>query len=207
MTRPRRSFGANPPGRVAAAMLRALAAELSDPSRFTRAKAYARDDAVIDIVVEPGVVRAEVQGSRYDPYVVELHVGAIDEPGSVSLAELIPDRHEIGASCTCPDGGPLGVAYCKHVLATVLVLADEITVEPELLSRWRSGGDYSGVGLDWDVEDDADPIAPLLVAISPLPAPFQLPPRLPVAMPAAAGDAAAVLADALAVLRGLSAER
>jgi hypothetical protein len=207
MTRPRRSFGANPPGRVAAAMLRALAAELSDPSRFTRAKAYARDDAVIDIVVEPGVVRAEVQGSRYDPYVVELHVGAIDEPGSVSVAELIPDRHEIGASCTCPDGGPLGVAYCKHVLATVLVLADEITVEPELLSRWRSGGDYSGVGLDWDVEDDADPIAPLLVAIGPLPAPPQLPPRLPVAMPAAAGDAAAVLADALTVLRGLSAER
>jgi hypothetical protein len=207
MTRPRRSFGANPPGRVAAAMLRALAAELSDPARFTRAKAYARDDAVIDIVVESGVVRAEVQGSRYDPYVIELHVGAIDEPGSVSLAELIPDRHEIGASCTCPDGGPLGVAYCKHVLATVLVLADEITVEPKLLSRWRSGGDYSGVGPEWDVEDDVDPIAPLLVAIGPLPAPPQLPPRLPVAMPTGAGDAAAVLADALAVLRGLSVER
>jgi hypothetical protein len=209
MTRPRRSFGGNPPGRVAGAMLRALAAELSDPSRFTRAKAYARDDAVIDIVVEAGVVRAEVQGSRYDPYAVELHVGAIDEPGSVSLAELIPDRHEIGASCTCPDGGPLGVAYCKHVLATVLVLADEITIEPVLLSRWRSGRgrevEFEPVADD-DV-DDVDPIAPLLVAVGPLPAPPQLPPRLPVAMPAAAGDAAAVLADALGLLRGLSAGR
>jgi hypothetical protein len=207
VTRPRRSFGGNPPGRVAGAMLRALAAELSDPSRFTRAKTYARDDAVVDIEIEPGVVRAQVQGSRYEPYATELHVGAIDDPGSVSLAELIPDRHEIGASCTCPDGGPLGVAYCKHVLATVLVLADEITVEPALLSRWRSGGDYSGVVLEQDVADDVDPIAPLLAASGPVPAPPQLPPRLPVAMPAAAGDAAAVLADALVVLRGLSTQR
>jgi hypothetical protein len=207
VTRPRRSFGGNPPGRVAGAMLRALAAELSDPSRFTRAKTYARDDAVVDIEIEPGVVRAQVQGSRYEPYATELHVGAIDDPGSVSLAELIPDRHEIGASCTCPDGGPLGVAYCKHVLATVLVLADEITVEPALLSRWRSGGDYSGVVLEQDVANDVDPIAPLLAASGPVPAPPQLPPRLPVAMPAAAGDAAAVLADALVVLRGLSTQR
>lgn len=207
MTRPRRSFGGNPPGRVAGAMLRALAAELSDPSRFTRAKTYARDDAVVDIEIEPGVVRAQVQGSRYEPYATELHVGAIDDPGSVSLAELIPDRHEIGASCTCPDGGPLGVAYCKHVLATVLVLADEITVEPALLSRWRSGGDYSGVVLEQDVADDVDPIAPLLAASGPVPAPPQLPPRLPVAMPAAAGDAAAALADALVVLRGLATQR
>ena len=206
MTRPRRSFGAQPRGRVAGAMLRALAAELSDPSRFTRAKAYARDDAVLDIVIEPGVVRAEVQGSRYDPYVVELHIGAIGEPGSVNLAELIPDRHEIGASCTCPDGGPLGVAYCKHVLATVLVLADELTIEPELLSRWRSGG---GADVDFEVaaDEDVDPIAPLLVAAGPLPALPRLPPRLPVAMPAAAGDAAAVLADALTILRGLSTGR
>jgi hypothetical protein len=207
VTRPRRSFGGNPPGRVAGAMLRALAAELSDPSRFTRAKTYARDDAVVDIEIEPGVVRAQVQGSRYEPYATELHVGAIDDPGSVSLAELIPDRHEIGASCTCPDGGPLGVAYCKHVLATVLVLADEITVEPALLSRWRSGGDYSGVVLEQDVADDVDPIAPLLAASGPVPAPPQLPPRLPVAMPAAAGDAAAALADALVVLRGLATQR
>jgi hypothetical protein len=89
----------------------------------------------------------------------------------------------------------------------VLVLADEITVEPALLSRWRSGGDYSGVVLEQDVANDVDPIAPLLAASGPVPAPPQLPPRLPVAMPAAAGDAAAVLADALVVLRGLSTQR
>ncbi len=79
MSPPRRSFGPNPPGRLAAAMLRALAAELADPGRFTRAKAYARDGAVVDIEIEPGVVRAEVQGSRYDPYLTELHVAAADD--------------------------------------------------------------------------------------------------------------------------------
>ena len=87
------------------------------------------------------------------------------------------------------------------------MLADEITVEPALLSRWRSGGDYSGVGIERPVDDDVDPLAPLLAAVGPVPTPPQLPPRLPVAMPAAAGDAAAVLADALAVLRGLSVPR
>jgi uncharacterized Zn finger protein len=183
-------------------MLRALAAELSDPARFTRAKSYARDGAVIEIDIEPGVVRAEVQGSRYDPYVTELHVAAVDEPGSVDLAELIPDRYEIGAGCTCPDGGPLGSAYCKHVLATVLVLADEITIEPDLLSRWRSGG--SGrPRVERAGDSIVDPLSPLLAARGPLPTPPELPPRLPVAMPAAAGEASAVLADALAVLRGL----
>ena len=68
MTAPRRSVGTNPAGRLPAAMLRALAAELSDPGRFTRAKAYARDGAVIDIEVEPGQARGLVQGSRYEPY-------------------------------------------------------------------------------------------------------------------------------------------
>ena len=65
MTAPRRSTGTNPAGRLPAAMLRALAAELSDPGRFSRAKAYAHDGAVIDIVIEPGQVRGLVQGSRY----------------------------------------------------------------------------------------------------------------------------------------------
>ena len=60
--RPRRSFGADPKGRLPAAMLRALAAELADPARFGRAKAYARDDAVTDIQVEPGIVRGVVHG-------------------------------------------------------------------------------------------------------------------------------------------------
>jgi uncharacterized Zn finger protein len=188
-------------------MLRALAAELSDPARFTRAKAYARDGLVLDIEIEPGVVRGAVQGSRYDPYVTELHVGGADrDAGSArtEVALLIPDRDEIAASCTCPDSDTWG-EFCKHALATALVLADEITIEPGLLAHWRSAPPAATRARPARATDpDVDVLAPLLGARGVLPDPPRLPPRLPVAMPAAAGEAAQVLADALAVLRSPS---
>ncbi len=135
MTRPRHVYGANPPGRLPAAMLRALAAELSDPGRFSRAKGYARDGAVVDIDVEPGCVRAEVQGSRYEPYVAAVHVAPADD--AQSLLGLVPDRDELMAECTCPDDAWGG--FCKHAVAALLVLADEVTAAPEVLTTWRSG--------------------------------------------------------------------
>jgi hypothetical protein len=126
-------------------MLRALAAELADPGRFGRAKAYARDDAVTDIQVEPGSVRAVVQGSRRDPYVVTVHVRPLEPDeaeaaagGTAPVAQLLPGREDLAVACTCPDGDQPGVV-CKHALATLLVLADEVSIEPALLVRWRSG--------------------------------------------------------------------
>ena len=76
--RPRRFFGPDPKGRLPATMLRALTAELADPGRFSRAKAYARDDAVTDIQIEPGSVRAVVQGTRPEPYVATVQVRPLD---------------------------------------------------------------------------------------------------------------------------------
>jgi uncharacterized Zn finger protein len=126
-------------------MLRALAAELADPARFGRAKAYARDDAVTDIHVEPGTVRGVVQGSRADPYDATLRVRPLEpeeiddaEAGRASAALLLPGGEDLAVACTCPDGDTSGVV-CKHALATLLVLADEVSVEPQLLVRWRSG--------------------------------------------------------------------
>lgn len=146
MSLPRRAFGPNPPGRLAAAMLRALTAELADPGRYARAKTYARDANVIDIDIEPGVVRGQVQGTRFEPYVAMLYVAPVDAEdveaargSAVSTALLIPSRHDVATSCSCPDGDANGTAVCKHALATLLVLADEVTIEPELLTLWRSG--------------------------------------------------------------------
>src|SRR5436190_22411748 len=116
-------------------MLRALAAEMSDPGRFSRAKTYARDGAVIDIVIEPGEVRGEVQGSRYEPYVATVFAAPAGD--GQGLLGLIPERGELLASCTCPDADTFGA--CKHALAVLLVLADEITIEPTVLERWRAG--------------------------------------------------------------------
>lgn len=142
MSRPRRSFGQQP-GRLVATMLRALAAELSDPARYARAKAYARDDAVIEIDIRPEVVSGLVLGSRREPYEVLLAVDPVSDderdradPGSISsMTLLIPGRDELAVSCSCPDAAG---TLCKHAIALLLVLADETSIEPDLLVRWRS---------------------------------------------------------------------
>ena len=110
-------------------MLRALTAELSDPGRFSRAKAYARDGAVVDIEIQPGEVRVEVLGSRYEPY--QTRVWATPAEDRTSPIGLVPERDELGAECTCPDDAPY--AFCKHALTALLVLADEVTIDPEVL--------------------------------------------------------------------------
>jgi hypothetical protein len=152
VSRPRRSFG-NQPGRLVATMLRALAAELSDPGRSSRAKAYARDGAVIEIDIRPEVVSGLVLGSRRDPYEVLLAVDpapddeiarADNAATTSSMTMLIPDRDELAVSCTCPDAGGFPGVLCKHAVALLLVLADETSVEPELLIRWRTPAEGKG---------------------------------------------------------------
>jgi uncharacterized Zn finger protein len=179
-------------------MLRALAAELSDPGRFTRAKSYARDGAVFDIEIEPGEVRGQVQGSRYEPYLATLFAAPADDTDS--LLGLIPDRDELIATCTCPDEGPHG--FCKHALATLLVLADEITVDPGELTLWRSG-DREELGARFitaEAGEVVDILAPWLTAPAPLPELPVVPARLPVPTPGS-NQVTAALNDALTVLR------
>ena len=181
-------------------MLRALAAELSDPGRFSRAKAYARDGAVVDIVIEPGEVRGEIQGSRYEPYVATIY--AAPAPIDEGLLGLIPERSELMATCSCPDAETFGV--CKHALAVLLVLADELTIEPDLLARWR-GGDPGTSPVATPEPEAIDAVGPLLRASGPLPDRVVIPPRLPVAMAATTdhrdADVAAAVAAAIAELR------
>jgi uncharacterized Zn finger protein len=183
-------------------MLRALAAELSDPGRFSRAKAYARDGAVTDIVVESGAVCGQVQGSRYEPYDVTIHVApAADGEGVLGL---IPERGELLAECSCPDAETFGT--CKHSLAVLLVLADEITIEPEVLARWRAGEVADRpLATRSAAATEADVLAPLLVAPGAVPDRFDIPPRLAVAMAATTdprdADVTAAVAAAIAAMR------
>lgn len=150
MSHPRRSFGTQP-GRLAATMLRALAAELSDPGRYSRAKSYARDGAVVEIDVREGEVSGQVYGSRRDPYDVTIFADALpaDELAAASATPvptlLIPEPAELEILCSCPDAD--GGVVCKHALAVLLVVADEVSIEPELLPRWRAPGeDRLGLG-------------------------------------------------------------
>lgn len=129
MSRPRKPFGANHPGRLPATMIKVLAAEMSDPSRLRRGKQYAKDGSVLDIVVEPGIVTCEIQGSRATPYIASVEVTAGDG---------MPLRRDISTRCTCPDDDNWDGYACKHVVAAMFALSDEFLLEPELLDRWRA---------------------------------------------------------------------
>ena len=94
--KPRKPYGANPPGRLPATMIKVLAAELSDQGRLSRGKRYWAEDAVVDIVVGHGAVTAVIQGSRPDPYVVTIEA---------TQGTGVPSKREVWISCTCPDDG------------------------------------------------------------------------------------------------------
>lgn len=128
MSHPRRALGPNLPGRIAATQLRVLAAEMSDPGRLARGRGYWADGAVVDIVIDPGVVTATVQGSRRQPYLVSMATAA--GPG-------MPTRRELEVSCTCPDDDGTGRNACKHVVAALFQFSEEVSIEPELIGQWR----------------------------------------------------------------------
>ncbi len=128
MSRPRKPFGATHPGRLPATMMKVLAAEMSDPQRLRRGKQYAHDGSVTDIVIEPGVVTCEVQGSRSTPYIAQIEVTAGDG---------MPLRRDITTQCTCPDDDNWDNYACKHVVAAMFTMSDELLLEPELLDVWR----------------------------------------------------------------------
>lgn len=158
MSRPRKPFGANHPGRLPATMMKVLAAEMSDPSRLRRGKQYAKDGSVLDIIIEPGIVTGEIQGSRSTPYVASIEV----RPG-----DGMPLRRDVTTACTCPDDDNWDGYACKHVVATMFTLSDEFLLEPALLDVWRnreptgdrSPGDGSG-GAEHHDEPDTSTRSP-----------------------------------------------
>ncbi|MEP1122723.1 MAG: hypothetical protein ABJH68_02380 [Ilumatobacter sp.] len=148
MSRPRKPFGAQQPGRLPSTMMKVLAAEMSDPQRLRRGKQYAKDGSVLDIIVEPGVVTCEVQGSRSTPYIASLEV---------SMGNGMPLRRDVHAVCNCPDDDNWSNHACKHVLATMFTFADELLMEPELLDVWRGNETADAVDRgDTDGRDDTD---------------------------------------------------
>lgn len=161
MSRPRRPFGAQQPGRLQSTMMKVLAAEMSDPQRLRRGKQYAKDGSVTDIVVEAGVVTCEVQGSRTTPYIAALEV---------TSGGGMPLRRDVVASCTCPDDVNGESHACKHVLATMFTFAEELLIEPELLDVWRANEHAADrtARADTSVEDEldaADDGAPVLRSV------------------------------------------
>jgi uncharacterized Zn finger protein len=134
-------------------------------SRLKRGRSYARSGQVIELEVEPGVVLAKVQGSRYSPYRVRIRGKILSEhqwrraekamaAQALPLARLLAgemphDIEDLFASCkltlfprtkrelTASCTCPDWENPCKHIAAAYYVLAERFDEDPFLIFAWR----------------------------------------------------------------------
>ncbi len=134
-------------------------------SRLTRGRSYARGGQVAEFDVEPGIVLAQVQGSRYTPYRVRIRTKVLSEhqwrraekamaAQALPLAKLLAGEmpHEIEAllgtckltlfpssyrelNATC--SCPDTANPCKHIAAAYYILAERFDEDPFLIFAWR----------------------------------------------------------------------
>src|SRR3954447_16095205 len=116
--------------RLSATMLNVLVAGMSDPTRLSRGRSYARQGAVIDMLIGAGSLRASVQGSRSAPYDVLVRVRPADGD---SMAALVPSARDLSFECSCPDWDD----PCKHSIAVMIRFAELVSEDPSTLRRWR----------------------------------------------------------------------
>jgi uncharacterized Zn finger protein len=134
-------------------------------SRLQRGRNYARRGQVVELDVEPGIVIAKVQGSRYTPYRVRIRCKALSEQQwrrleramasrALPLAQLLAgemprDIEDVFASCkltlfprsqaelkaSCTC--PDWENPCKHIAAAYYILAERFDQDPFQIVVWR----------------------------------------------------------------------
>lgn len=134
-------------------------------SRLQRGRNYARRGQVMELDVEPGVVIAKVQGSRYTPYRVRIRGTVLSDAQwrrvekamaarALPLAQLLAgdmphDIEEVFTSCkltlfprskaelkaSC--NCPDWENPCKHIAAAYYILAERFDHDPFLIFAWR----------------------------------------------------------------------
>lgn len=134
-------------------------------SRLQRGRNYARRGQVTELEVEPGIVLAKVQGSRYTPYRVRLRSKQLSEQQwrrvekalagrALELAQLLAGEmptgiEEVFAACRLTlfprSGAELKASCtcpdwenpCKHIAAAYYILAERFDEDPFLIFAWR----------------------------------------------------------------------
>jgi len=153
-------------GGIAARSRRGAIGETWWSQRFIELlESFARSGQVIELDVEPGVVLAKVQGSRYTPYRVRIRGKVLSEAQwrraekamaseALHLAKLLAgemprDIEDVFSSCKLtlfPRSKPELRASCscpdsenpcKHVAAVYYILAEQFDEDPFLIFTWR----------------------------------------------------------------------
>ncbi|MCZ7436162.1 SWIM zinc finger family protein [Micromonospora sp. WMMC241] len=134
-------------------------------SRLTRGRAYARRGQVLRLDVAPGLVTAEVQGSRPQPYPVRIGLAAYPEgvwrrieaelagqaffSARLLAGDLPAELEELFVAAGAPlfptevgeltqrCGCPDFAVPCKHLAATFYLLAEAFDADPFQLLHWR----------------------------------------------------------------------
>ncbi len=133
--------------------------------RLERGRLYARDGQVTELEVEPGIVLAKVQGTRYTPYRVRIRAKLLSEhqwrraeramaAQALPLAQLLAgqmprdvEQHLEDCKLTLFPASyddvratctcPDTENPCKHIAAVYYLLAERFDADPFLIFTWR----------------------------------------------------------------------
>lgn len=173
-------------------------------ARMQRGRRYARQGQLVSFDVQPGLVVAQVQGSRSTPYLVSVQFPALDDQqwervqheidatlqfaARLLAGEVPADLEDVFARAGVPllprrwndlrasCSCPDWEIPCKHVAAVLYVLADRLDDDPWLLLLWR-GRTREQVLAHLDGPDGAvEQIAPWWPLIPGAPLPFEADP-------------------------------
>ncbi len=134
-------------------------------SRLERGRSYARGGQVTELEVEPGIVLAKVQGTRYTPYRVRIRARLLSDDQwelteramaeqALVLAQLLAGRmpadiEQLLQTCDLtlfpPSYADLKASCecpdatnpCKHIAAVYYVLAERFDADPFEIFTWR----------------------------------------------------------------------
>jgi uncharacterized Zn finger protein len=134
-------------------------------TRMKRGRRYARSGQVLSLEVTPGLIVAQVQGSRRTPYLVAIRSAVPAEKAWMKLQDAL--QAKVGFVARLLDGevppeleeacSDAGIALfptlwsqltatcncpdwenpCKHLAAVLYVFADQLDDDPWLLLNWR----------------------------------------------------------------------
>ena len=134
-------------------------------ARLTRGRSYARQGQVLSIDVQPGLVKARVQGSRPRPYNVEIHLKPLSDQDWDKVTDAMADQAIFAAKLLAGEmptnieeafsavqlslfptaareletdcSCPDWANPCKHIAAVFYLLAERFDEDPFLIFKLR----------------------------------------------------------------------